>query len=294
MTSMNTTLLKAFYAVCAEGGFTRAAKLLHVSQPTLSQQVKLLEETYGVRLLERSVRGVVPTALGAQLFAIARRLVAAETEAEEVLAGARLLVSGRLAVGADGPYHALPLIRAFENAHPGPDVMLSVGNSDDILKRLFDTRLDVAVVSSAPGDQRLFVVPLRRDPIVAMVPSAWPLARRRQARLADLASHRLVLREPGSATRREIERALHEAGLACDRPMVIESREAVHEAVACGLGIGFVSSAETVPDPRIALIAIADARAEMHEYVLCLRERRRLGIVRAFLDIAEGAARRYA
>jgi aminoethylphosphonate catabolism LysR family transcriptional regulator len=287
---MTSTLLKAFHAVCAGGGFTRAAKLLNVSQPTLSQQVKLLEETYGVRLLERSARGVEPTRLGEQLFAITRRLAAAEAEADELLAGARKLTSGRLAIGADGPYHALPLMRAFEAAHPGPEVTLSVGNSDDMLKRLYATKLDVAVVSCAPADPRLFVAPLRSDPIVAMVPADWPLARRRSARLEELAQHRLILREPGSVTRREIERALRDAQLTLERPMEIESRESVREAVACGLGIGFVSRAELAPDPRIAVLAIAGVELEMREYVICLRERRRLGVVRAFLDLAEAQA----
>jgi DNA-binding transcriptional LysR family regulator len=201
------------------------------------------------------------------------------------------LTSGRLAIGADGPYHALPLIRAFEAAHPGPEVTLSVGNSDDILKRLFATKLDVAVVSSGPGDPRLFVTPLRRDPIVAMVPRDWPLARRRSATLEELARRRLILREPGSVTRREIERALREADLSPQRPMEVEGRESVREAVACGLGVGFVSRAELAPDPRIAIVAIDGAKLEMHEYVICLRERRRLGVVRAFLDLAEARAR---
>jgi aminoethylphosphonate catabolism LysR family transcriptional regulator len=288
---MASTLLNAFHAVCAGGGFTRAAKLNNVSQPTLSQQVKLLEETYGVRLLERSARGVEPTKLGEQLFAITRRLCAAQAEAEELLSGARKLASGRLAIGADGPYHALPLIRAFEAAHPGPEVTLSVGNSDEILKRLFVTQLDVAVVSSGPGDPKLFVIPLRRDPIVAMTPSDWPLARRRSATLAELAKYRLILREQGSVTRREIERAFHEANLSPQRPMEVQGRESVREAVACGLGVGFVSRAELAPDSRIRVLAIDGARPEMHEYVICLRERRRLGVVRAFLDLAEAQAR---
>ncbi len=73
--------------------------------------------------------------------------------------------------------------------------------------------------------------------------------------------------------------------------MEIESRESVREAVACGLGVGFVSRAELTPDPRIAVIAIAGARLEMHEYVICLSERRRLGVVRAFLDLAQEQAR---
>ncbi len=294
MKSINSTLLKAFHAVCAEGGFTRAARLLNVSQPTLSQQVKLLEDTYGVRLLERSGRGVVPTKLGQDLFVITRRLAAAEEEAEELLTGARRLVNGRLAVGADGPYHAIPLISVFQDEYPGPEVTLSVGNSADILQGLLETRLDVVVVSSLPGDPRLFVVPLRRDPILAMIPADWPLARKRAVRLEEIAEHRLVMREPGSVTRREVERALQEADLTPEAPMVIESREAVREAVGCGLGIGFVSAAETTPDARIALVPVQGARIELDEFVICLRERRRLNIVRAFLDLAEREARKAA
>jgi aminoethylphosphonate catabolism LysR family transcriptional regulator len=294
MKSINSTLLKAFHAVCAEGGFTKAARLLNISQPTLSQQVKLLEETYGVRLFERSGRGVVPTKLAEELFVITRRLAAAEEEAEELLAGARRLVNGRLAVGADGPYHAVPLIRAFQESHPGPEVTLSVGNSADILQGLLETRLDVVVVSSLPGDSRLFVVPLRRDPILAMVPKDWPLARRRAVRMAELAEHRLIMREPGSVTRRQVERALQDLDLYPEQIMVIESREAVREAVGCGLGIGFVSAVETTPDARFLLLPIQDARVEMDEFVICLRERRRLNIVRAFLDIAEAEARKAA
>lgn len=288
------TLLRAFHAVCATGGFTRAARLLDVSQPTISQQVKLLEDTYGVRLVERTGRTVVPTALGEELFAVARRLVAAETEAEELLTGARRLVVGRLALGADGPFHVVPLIRAFQERHPGPEVTVSVGNSADILRRLMETRLDVVVVSSLPGDPRLFVVPLRRDPILAMIPPDWELARRATPTLAELAAHRLILRERGSITRREVERALTDAEATPERVLEIESREAVREAVACGLGIGFVSAAETTPDPRIALRPVAGCRLVLDEFVVCLRERRRLVVVRAFLDVAEIEARRIA
>jgi DNA-binding transcriptional LysR family regulator len=84
---------------------------------------------------------------------------------------------------------------------------------------------------------------------------------------------------------------LREANLSPQRPMEVESRESVREAVACGLGVGFVSRAELGDDKRIAIIAIDGARLEMHEYVICLGERRRLGVVRAFLDLAEAQAR---
>jgi len=292
MKSMNIAQLRAFHAVATEGGFTKAARLLNVTQPTLSQEVRALEETHGVTLLDRSRRVIVPTETGEALFAVTRRLFAAEREAAELLTGSRELESGTLAVGADGPAHAMPLLAAFTKRHPGPKITLSVGNTRTLLAGLFDTRIDVAVTADAPGDSRLHVLPLRRDPVCALVPRGHPLARRRGATLKELVEERLILREVGSVTRRLVERALEEAGLTPARVLEIESREAVVEATATGLGIGFISRAEFNGDPRLAAVPIVGAAMDMDEFVVCLRERRRLAVVRAFLDIARETAER--
>ena len=183
-----------------------------------------------------------------------------------------------------------PLIARFTRAHPGPTVTLAVGNSRSMLEGLMETRIDVAVLADVPGDSRLYVLPLRRDPVRALVPKAHPLARRRAVALTDLATERLVLREPGSMTRRLIERALAAAEVTPAAIIEIQSREAVVEAVAAGLGIGFTSAAEFTGDGRLVLLPIAGAEVEMDEYVVCLRERRRLAVVRAFLDLAREVA----
>lgn len=290
MKSINHAQLRAFHAVATEGGFTKAARLLNVTQPTLSQEVKALEEAHGVLLFDRTRRSVALTELGRTLFAVTRRLFAAEQEALELLAGVRHLEGGTLAVGADGPFHAVPLLADFTRRHPGPTVTLSVGNSQTLLQGLLDTRIDVAVLADVPGDSRLYIVPLRRDPVMALVPRGHRLARCRAVTLAELAAERLVLREPGSMTRRLVERAFAAADLAPATPLEIESREAVVEAVAAGLGIGFVSAAEFAQDPRLALLPFAGVTVEMDEYVVCLRERRRLAVVRAFLEVARERA----
>lgn len=290
MKSINTAHLRAFHAVASEGGFTKAARLLNVTQPTLSQEVKALEDAHGVLLFDRSRRGVAPTEVGQRLFAVTRRLFAAEQEALELLAGVRHLDGGALAVGADGPFHAVPLLAAFAKQHPGPTVTLSVGNSQTLLQGLLDTRIDVAVLAGVPGDARLYVLPFRRDPVMALLPRGHRLARRRAVTLADLAAERLVMREPGSMTRRLVQRAFADADLTPASTLEIESREAVVEAAAAGLGIGFVSAAEFTTDPRLVMLPIAGAAVEMDEYVVCLRERRRLAVVRAFLDVARELA----
>lgn len=291
MKSINHAQLRAFHAVAAEGGFTKAARLLHVTQPTLSQEVKALEEAHGVLLFDRTRRSVALTEVGQALFAVTRRLFAAEQEALELLGGVHHLDGGTLAVGADGPFHAVPLIAAFTRRHPGPTVALSVGNSQTLLRGLLDTRIDVAVLADVPGDSRLYVLPLRRDPVKVLLPRAHRLARQRAVTLNDLAAEPLVLREPGSMTRRLVEQVFADQDIAPSATLDIESREAVVEAVAAGLGVGFVSAAEFTADPRLVLLPFAGVVVEMDEYVVCLRERRRLAVVRAFLELAREGVR---
>ena len=98
----------------------------------------------------------------------------------------------------------------------------------------------------------------------------------------------MILREEGSSTRQIIEDALAEAGVAPQVVMENGSREALHEAVAAGLGIGVVSAAELGTDDRLTVVKISDTRLEAQEFVVCLKERRNVRTVQAFFDLARG------
>lgn len=287
---MNYAQLRAFHAVTREGSFTRAARALRVTQPTLSAQVKMLEETYGVRLLDRRGQGVVPTELGRSLFELTARLFAIEEEAAALLADTRALARGHIKVGADGPYHAVPIMAAFKRRYDGIRVTLNIGNSDEVMQGLLDYRTDVAVLAKVPDDPRLFVIPFRADRIVVFVPRRHRWARRRSLWIGDLEGCDLVLREAGSVTREVFWRALTAAGVQPRSVMEIESREAVHEAVAAGLGIGAVFETELGNDPRLVAVPVHDAPLDVSEYVVCLRDWRRLRVVRAFLEVAQELA----
>ena len=161
---MNIAHLRAFHAVAAAGSFTAAARALHVTQPTLSAQVKALEEYHDAGLLERGARGVRLTPLGENLYAVSGRLFAAEQDAEELLAGARELQHGLLRVGADGPHHVIPVVAAFTRRYPGLDVSLDMGTADRVLRDLREQRIDVALVARVDADPRLYALPFRRSP----------------------------------------------------------------------------------------------------------------------------------
>ena len=282
---MNYAHLRAFHAVATEGGFTRAAKSLGVTQPTLSAQVKALEDGYGVALFDRRGRGIVATTLGRQLLEITRRLFLLEEEAQELLARARDLTTGHLRVSADGPYHVVPFLAAFAQRYPAVHISLAIGNSQEVLDALLHYQADVAVVADLEPNLRLETILCAESRLVVFVPRQHPWARRRGIRLADLEGQPMVLRELGSMTRRLFERATAKAKIKPRVVMEIESREAVREAVAAGLGIGVVSEPEFGNDERLVSVPVADGDLVLRDYVVCLRERRNLRVVGAFLDL---------
>ncbi|WP_179221855.1 LysR substrate-binding domain-containing protein [Inquilinus limosus] len=282
--------LRAFHAVATQASFTLAARTLGLTQPTLSQSVKALEERYGVLLFERSSRRVQPTEMGRRLFRLTTRLFDTEQEAATLLEGSAQLARGLLQLGADSPYYVMPLIAEFDRRHPQVEIRLSIGNAGAVLEDLSEARLDVALLSNPPVDPRFHIVPLYRDPVRLMLPAGHPLAEAETVPVAALAGQRLVMRETGSMTRRTVERGLAEAEIAPGVVFEVMGREAVQEAVALGLGLGFISAGEIRPDPRIAVRPLADCDWHTDEYVLCQRDRRRFPAIRAFIDLAVTAA----
>jgi aminoethylphosphonate catabolism LysR family transcriptional regulator len=279
------THLRAFHAVAAAGGYSRAARMLNLTQPTLSGQVKALEERYGVRLFQRRGRGVELTDLGRQLLDVTRRLSAAEAEAERLLAGARSLAGGQLRVSADAPSHVVPLLAAFGRRHPGVGLAVSFGNSGEVRASLLARRSEIAVLAELEPDPRIYALPIRRDRLLVFVARGHPWARRRSLRLEEIADETLILREPGSTTRAVLEAALAARGVAPRRTIEIGSREAAREAVAAGLGIGVIFASEVQRDSRLHTLGLRDAKLEAVQYAACLEDRRAVGVVRAFFEL---------
>jgi len=282
---MNASQLRAFHAVALAGTFIAAAKRLHVSQPAVTMQVKALEDAYGVELFRRGGRGVELTELGERLKDLTTQMFGTEEAAAELLGAARALRRGRLRVGADAPYHVMALLAAFHQKHPGVTISLTVGNGREVLKALLDSQTEVAVTAEVAPDPRLYAVPCARYRVVAFVGREHAWARRRRLSIADLDGQGMVLREPESITRRTFDRAAEKAGIAPRIVMEIGSREAVREAVAAGMGIGIIASAELGQDKRFVGLPIEDAELENTEYAICLSGRRELRMVRAFFDV---------
>lgn len=288
---MRHAQLKAFHAVAVHGGFSRAAERLGLTQPAVSDHVRKLEETYGVQLFNRSAQGVNLTEMGRRLFAVAERQFEAETEAMELLSRGRTLEEGQITIGADAAVHILPQLARFRLKHPRLAVRLVTGNSTGLLKRLEDFSIDIAVTAERPSSTAFLARQLRSDRLVAVVQRSSRLSKLRQIGFEQLVKLPLILREDGSMTRKLLLEEAARRGLRLLDTIEIESREAAREAAAQGLGIAIMSEGELVPDGRLATLEVPDWETLMEEWMMCLKSRAGLHVIRSFFTMDEEKAK---
>jgi len=272
--TLNHAQIRAFQAVAEQGGFTAAARRLGVSQPALTVQVRALEDAFQVQLFERRGRSVRMTRIGAELHALTRRIALLEREAEDMLRAEGRLERGRVRLAADGPFHVMGLIQALRAELPALQITVAIGNSDSVLRALLDHEAEIGVLGEYPADDRFAVLAASRHPLRLMIPRDHPWAGRDSVVISEMDGQPMILREPGSGTRRSIEAALSLARVTPRIVLEIGSREAVREAVAHGLGLGVVQEPELGHDDRIVSARLTGEAVDAGEFVLCLEERR--------------------
>lgn len=282
---INFHQLRCFNAVARHGSFTAAARALSVGQPSITTHVKALEARFGVELFCRHGHRVELTDTGRRLLTVTQRIFSLEIEAEETLRAAAGLLAGQLRVGAIGPTQVTRLAVAFGRRYPEVNLSVSLGNSKEVLEGLLAFRSDVAILPLIGKDPRFFAVPYGHTRIVLVIARGHAWARKKAVRIEELEGQRMILREIGSATRRVFEDALSKASVQVRRVLEIESREAVRESVAAGIGIGIALDEETHPDHRLHTLTVSNASMVLELEVACLAERRKAPGIKAFLEV---------
>jgi LysR family transcriptional regulator, low CO2-responsive transcriptional regulator len=285
MRYVNFNQLRSFHAVALTGNVTSAARLLFVSQPTVTTQLKQLEEKYGVELVFRMHRGIKLTPLGEVLYKLTMRIFALEEEALNVLKDASSLDIGQLSIGAVGPFFSMKLITEYNRIYPGVKVSLTTSNSSKILKKLLNFEVDVAVIGNVEANPLLTIYPISKHPIVLLVGKSHPWFDKKSAKLTELENMKVVYREEGSETRKVLETALEKKGVTPSIVMEV-NREAVREAALQGLGIGIISLAEFRPGENLHMIPIADCDIFTEAFIVCLKERADMHKIKMFLNLS--------
>ncbi|MFC3147655.1 LysR family transcriptional regulator [Piscinibacterium candidicorallinum] len=265
--------LRAFEAAARLLSVTQAAQELHVSQPTVSVQLRELAATVGEPLFETVGRRIRLTQAGEVLQQTVGELAGCWQRFESRLAEIHGLVSGRLRIAAvtTAEYFVPDLLGPFAAAHPGVEIELAVENRDRVVERLTRSADDLAVMMMLPTDLPLERLVFQDNPLVIVAPAHHPLAGRR-IQLEALAGERWLMREPGSGTRMAAEQHFALAGFAPRVAMSLGSNEAIKHAVAAGLGLAVLSrlavssgwgvgTADAVSASRAAAAEPADARA---------------------------------
>lgn len=248
--TLNLHHLELFQAVVQEGNVSRAAFRLGISQPSVSSQLKELEDRLGLSLLERLPRGVRPTEAGEALSAHARDLFAVRDRAAQAMLERRNLSSGRLVVGASrtvGTQILPALLREFRDRHPRIALAAEIGNTHDVEEWIRENRVDIGLVEgevAAEFSQGSFA----EDELVPVISPMLLSGQKTPGTLKEFCRHPLVLREPGSGTRALVEEILKRAGIPCKAAFSFDTAEAVRAFAEAGFGAAFLPRA-LVADP---------------------------------------------
>ncbi len=296
---MDLRQLEIFAKVAELGSFSRAAEALFLTQPTVSEHIRTLEEELGVRLLDRLGRGAAVTRAGQLLLSHATRMLALQREAAQAIDNFKGRMSGELLVGAStipGEYVLPPIIGRFKDKFPDISTTLLIGDSQTVVDWVADGRAEVGVVGARLSHRGVEYKELMPDDVVVVVPVSHPWHGRKQATLEELRAEPLLVRERGSGTRAAFERALAEASVDLGSFRIVGemgSTQAIKQAVKAGVGLSVVSKRAVEEECRSRVLwclRLKDLKVTRSFYIATHKERSRSPLAEAFRAFLEAEA----
>lgn len=253
--------LQAVARISEAGTVTAAAERLNLTASAVSLTLKQIESDFGVALFERTEGGFRPTEAGKEVIDAEARISTVLRELQETVVALRGGREGRVTLGvvSTAKYFAPFLLKSFERSHPKIEISLRVGNRAEILARLADFTVDMALIGRPPQEFEVEKTEVGPQPHVVIAAPDHKLARRRTVAATSLSGEVFLVREPGSGTRLLTERILSEIGAAPKTGMEISSNETIKQAVMAGLGISLLSYhtvAHEVQEGRLAILRV--------------------------------------
>ncbi|MBI2766332.1 MAG: LysR family transcriptional regulator [Chloroflexi bacterium] len=288
---MELAQLDAFIAAADCGSFSRAAELLNVAQPSLSNRIQSLEREVGQSLFERMGRGVKLTDAGRAFLPYAQRVLRTLNDGLMVLEGTRDGTAGRLTIGtapAVGTYVLPRLLKIFCDNREGVDVLVRTGHSDEVLQMVLDD--DVQVGFGRPinhPDVRTTI--LYRDQLVLVVASDHRYAKRGTVKVDELADESLILFDRDSGYYGMILGLFRDLGVVPQQQMQLDSIEATKKMVESNLGIALLPELSVDREIRLGTLHKVHIESagpvERDIAVMYRRNKPQSGPMAAFLDL---------
>ena len=296
---MDLRQLEIFSKVAELGSFSRAAEALHLTQPTISEHIRTLEDEVGARLLDRLGRGASVTRVGQVLLTYAHRLLALQKEARQAVDSFQGKMTGELVVGGSTipGEHVLPiLVGRFKEKYPDIAVSLLIGGSQMVVDWVADGRVELGVVGAQLANRHVEYRELMPDEEVVVVSPGHPWNGRKHVTLAELLTEPLLIRERGSGTRSALEGALAGAGVGLSSFRLageMGSNQAIKLAVRAGVGVTVMSRRAVEEECRqgtLWSLRVKELKITRAFHLCTHRERTRSPLAEAFRVFLEAEA----
>ncbi len=296
---MDIHQLRVFLSVFKNRSFTKASEELHLSQPTVSDHVRSLEDELGCVFFDRLGRTIKPTKEAEVLFIHASEIVERIAHLREAVGSMKKEIAGELVIGAStipGTYLLPPVITGFRKEYPSVFFQVIVSDSRAIMEKMLDHELILGIVGTKSLHKDLDAYALLDDELIVV--AAPSLVHKKAMPLRSLIGSPMVLREEGSGTRKEMERCLEDKGISIDELNVagyFSSTDAVKQAVKSGMGISILSRfavQEELKHQTLREVKVAGLEMKRRFYALTHRRRNLPFLYSVFLEYLKAASDR--
>ncbi len=240
--------MESLVRIVEEGSFSRAAKKVFLTQPSMTKHIKNLEESVNARIVNRRNRGIFLTPEGKVLYDCAKKILRLRDEAKEKISRMKENESGSIFIRAStipATYILPRLLNDFKKLFPDIRAYVQTSDSEETLEMILDDQAEMGFVGKETFDKRLNVESLWEDSLILAVPADHLWVKKRYVTLDEVSKAPFVIRERGSATRKILEdflrkntdRSLSMFNSVCE----MGSSEAVKEAIIAGLGVSILS-----------------------------------------------------
>jgi DNA-binding transcriptional LysR family regulator len=294
---VNLNHLRVFYFAAREGSYTRAADLLFVTQPAVSQTIKSMESYYAVGLFKKSGRSMELTTAGRLLFGYAEQIFTTAEQADTAMRELSTTPQGELHVGTTKIYarYLMPsIIAAFRERFAAVTVVLDEGSSAQMIETVERLENHLAITGRVGAyPPRLRTQHFRHVELTMVAGPDHPFAGRRDVQWSELVGQPLIVREPGSSMRQTIMQNLEHHGVTPTIVMESSSVGFIKEFVAEGRGLGFLFEPdirEELAAGKLVKVPLDGRNIALETDIIMLSEAYKSPMVRAFLGVLEESA----
>ncbi len=261
------------------GSLSAAAEALYITQPAVTKQIQQLQTAYGVKLLNRFGKKMVPTDAGEVLFDFADKIFQFESQAEESLRDFQQRKSGRLRIHASesfGAYYLPHIINLFRKKYPKVRVSVNIFPNREIIENTVKLENDMGFISYPFEHKKLVVQEVLEDRLVLIVPPSHPFSRKKLLEPRQLNGQPVIMHEKGSASREIVDEFARRNNLSVSISLELSNNEAIKRAVEEGIGLSLISEHvvhEEVKEKRLKSIPLADPALKRKFYLIYHREK---------------------